>query len=179
MATIVKSENGTRFRALIRQRSFKRQISKTFDTREEAEEWAKQFDRFKKKPASGRKKPAPGQDWLRGEKFPPYEAILGVVQDTPSFPGVYLLFDGCEVVYVGQSKNITKRLLQHTSDKIFDGYAVLKCDAEWLNDVEKHYIREFSPKYNEKHIDEEISKRRRDEREAPLIEQYLKEKGYE
>lgn len=163
MATIIRSENGKKFRALIRQKAFKKQISKTFATKKAAMEWAAQFDRFKKTRGPLRGLAPVKQGFLVAERFPGYEAILGFVRDTPSFSGIYFLFDGDEIVYVGQSKNVWKRLAQHSKDKLFNGYTVLSCDPASLDDIEKHYIKEFSPKYNQQHLTKEEAKHRRKE----------------
>ena len=36
--------------------------------------------------------------------------------------GVYFLYRGEEIVYIGQSINITKRIWTHASEKEFDSY---------------------------------------------------------
>jgi hypothetical protein len=67
---------------------------------------------------------------------------------------VYFLFDKKEIVYVGQSKNGTARIYshccknKHIEDKVFDGYSILRCKKEEINDIEAYYIMKFKPKYN-------------------------------
>lgn len=61
--------------------------------------------------------------------------------------GVYFLVQGQEVVYVGQSVNIYSRISQH-SDKKFDKYAFVPCEAELLDKLESLYIHTLKPRLN-------------------------------
>ncbi len=63
--------------------------------------------------------------------------------------GIYMLKDGDEVVYVGKSKDIHKRILQHSlSEKIFDNHSFVECSEELLESTEISYIQMLAPKYN-------------------------------
>ena len=62
--------------------------------------------------------------------------------------GVYMLIDGANVVYVGQSINMLSRLGKHAYDKNFTHYKVLECNKDELDALEAHYINKFKPKYN-------------------------------
>lgn len=62
--------------------------------------------------------------------------------------GVYFLFEGDEVVYVGQGANPMARINTHLIDKKFDSYYVVPCDEENLNQTEAEYITKYLPKYN-------------------------------
>ncbi len=64
--------------------------------------------------------------------------------------GVYYLFDGAAVLYVGQSLDVEKRVRQHHADKQIDfsGYFVDSCEPAKLNELEAKAIEEFKPKYN-------------------------------
>lgn len=64
--------------------------------------------------------------------------------------GVYFLFSDEEVVYVGQSNCVLRRIGEHMSDclKVFDGVAMLPCldlNRLWL---EEQYIKLYRPRYN-------------------------------
>lgn len=61
--------------------------------------------------------------------------------------GVYLLYHGSLVVYVGKSSDVHRRILQHT-DKEFDSYRVIRCDESILDDLEACLIEWFDPEYN-------------------------------
>lgn len=63
------------------------------------------------------------------------------------FSAIYLLYDNDEVVYVGQTTNGLKRLLQH-NDKFFNKYAFIETPVEELEYYEDYYIMKYKPKYN-------------------------------
>lgn len=63
--------------------------------------------------------------------------------------GIYFLLQNGKVVYVGQSTNVEKRLIQHRcSDKEFDSYRVMNCAHDLLLYYEKRWIKRFKPIYN-------------------------------
>ena len=63
--------------------------------------------------------------------------------------GVYFLIDQELIVYVGQSRsNIIGRITAHKKDKIFDRYHVIECKESDLDQLEAHYISQFTPIYN-------------------------------
>jgi excinuclease UvrABC nuclease subunit len=62
--------------------------------------------------------------------------------------GVYYLFDGAAVLYVGASRNVERRISQHRSRIDFCGFFVDQCKAEELSDHECAAIKEFNPPYN-------------------------------
>jgi excinuclease UvrABC nuclease subunit len=64
--------------------------------------------------------------------------------------GVYYLWDGATVLYVGQSICVEKRIGQHLNTLDFAGYFVDECPAEELNAREAAAIAEFDPPYNHK-----------------------------
>jgi predicted GIY-YIG superfamily endonuclease len=63
-------------------------------------------------------------------------------------PGVYILMQGDEVVYVGQSVNPSARLGKHTQDKVFDKAYLIPTNN--LLETEAIYINKFKPKYNKR-----------------------------
>jgi len=71
--------------------------------------------------------------------------------DMPLICGVYFLIQNNEIVYVGQSKNISSRVTQHT-DKLFDSIMYIECSENKLYDIEKFYIIACNPKYNETNL---------------------------
>lgn len=60
---------------------------------------------------------------------------------------VYLLINNDEVIYVGQTQNGLKRIMQH-NDKDFNKYAFIETPPEELNYYEDLYIMKYQPKYN-------------------------------
>jgi len=63
--------------------------------------------------------------------------------------GIYFLKQKDEVVYVGQSINIHRRIEQH-KDKKFDNYSYIQCSKDMLNCTEEAYILRFNPIYNKR-----------------------------
>ena len=61
--------------------------------------------------------------------------------------GVYFLFCGEELIYVGQSVDVLSRLTNHRN-KGFDRYSVILCEPEELTDLEAAYILLFKPRLN-------------------------------
>lgn len=63
--------------------------------------------------------------------------------------GVYLLRQGDEVVYVGRSTRMGKRLAEHhASGRPFDGYEVIPCDEKTSVWLERELIRTLKPAQN-------------------------------
>jgi hypothetical protein len=68
--------------------------------------------------------------------------------------GVYFLFLGIELVYVGQSWHVPARLADHLPGvngdelKTWDAYAVQEHEPELLIELERQFIAAFSPRYN-------------------------------
>ncbi len=65
--------------------------------------------------------------------------------------GVYILFDDDDdILYIGQSLNIAKRLEQHKKNKIipFTWMIYLEIDPEFREDMEAALINIRQPKYN-------------------------------
>lgn len=62
--------------------------------------------------------------------------------------GIYYLFNKWELVYIGQSDNILRRINQHTN-KEFDEFAFIKIeDGVDLLKIEAEEINKYLPKYN-------------------------------
>lgn len=79
------------------------------------------------------------------------EYIVSTKQDVERNKcGIYFLFDGNEVVYVGQSVNILARINVHLAQekKAFDAFAFVEYPQDVLNEVEAAYIVKLCPRYN-------------------------------
>lgn len=63
-------------------------------------------------------------------------------------PCVYLLIRGNVVVYVGQTEQGLKRVLNHYPEKIFDKIKIISCPKENLNELEIENIVKYEPEYN-------------------------------
>ncbi len=65
-------------------------------------------------------------------------------------PGIYILFDDEQVVYVGKSLMPFGRIGQHIKQKkmIFNSFRILKCSKEKLDYWESYLIFNLYPRYN-------------------------------
>jgi predicted GIY-YIG superfamily endonuclease len=67
---------------------------------------------------------------------------------------IYFLFQGDEVVYIGQTRSLLSRISAHqngtvdTAKKDFDSISVVPSTKESVNDDERVYIGYYSPKHN-------------------------------
>lgn len=77
------------------------------------------------------------------------EEILGSALPAESFCGVYFLIADGEVVYVGQSKDVFKRVSTHRSgDKQFDSFSYIACGKDDVDRLEALYIAMLMPRHN-------------------------------
>ena len=62
---------------------------------------------------------------------------------------VYALWDKDEIVYVGQSTQISQRIMAHTKNKLFDSYSFFDCKSfDEMDSIESTLIIQLQPKYN-------------------------------
>lgn len=81
---------------------------------------------------------------------------LNTLKKIPIKPkrGIYFLYDGHELVYIGQSIIIQRRVMDHFDiisgvKKIFDSYKYIEINEdESLDKIELLFILEYQPKYN-------------------------------
>lgn len=63
--------------------------------------------------------------------------------------GIYWLYKNDEIVYVGKSKNIIKRISEHFDKIDFNYFNYVKiCETKSLNNIEAYFIYKLKPKYN-------------------------------
>lgn len=64
-------------------------------------------------------------------------------------PGVYFLWEGPQLVYVGQSENVAVRVSQHIYfNKVFSRATFLPTHRNCLRTFEGRYVRRYDPPYN-------------------------------
>lgn len=67
---------------------------------------------------------------------------------------IYFLFDGDEIVYVGQTTQGEARVFAHRfaseRPKQFDAVTMIECPIDKLDELESRFIIEFCPRYNMK-----------------------------
>lgn len=152
MASIIL--RGRRYRAEVARLGIRR--SSSFNTFEEARAWAVQLeteilgraptDRFGLPPApvheiEAAEVIAAGLIMQRGE-------ILGLPKFRPAC-GIYFLINEDEIVYVGKSVDLHRRVAEHYAHwKQFDCYTYIACLPEQLDQLERHYIRDLRPSLN-------------------------------
>jgi len=68
----------------------------------------------------------------------------------PRICGVYFLIEGQDVVYVGQSADVVRRVNEHIDRglKKFDSAMYLPCSLGELDELEEHFINALKPRYN-------------------------------
>lgn len=63
--------------------------------------------------------------------------------------GIYFMYKGGKIVYIGQTTNYVTRLLYHKNQHIdWDKVRLIKCAPSLLNYYEKRWIKLFRPQYN-------------------------------
>lgn len=95
-------------------------------------------------------------DYLQIKNVYRFDEIITGGQRIPEIEGIYFLFDDRELVYIGQSKNIGKRL--QTNHHVYKkGYTVGICttsgDDERLA-IEKWLIQKYEPPMNKQYLEE-------------------------
>lgn len=132
-----------------------KRLGKTFYSREDAERWAvgmKEFCNLRKRGMSPRH-PAflPPQRWVDAvarAHVPASEIVNGAICASGQ-SGIYFLIKNFEIIYVGQSKNVLKRVMAHRMEgKSFDAFNFIPCPPEDLDAVESDYIAAFMPTMN-------------------------------
>jgi hypothetical protein len=79
-----------------------------------------------------------------------YKNIVDSAIGRSELCGVYFLILGGEVVYIGQSKNVYRRIGRHCDDEKveFDSFNVLPCHESRLDELESAYISALMPLFN-------------------------------
>jgi len=77
--------------------------------------------------------------------------IDGVKNYRDPFGYVYFLVYKGDVVYVGQSFSLSRRIISHARDKDFDDVFYIEVAENKLNETERMWIRKFNPLYNIAH----------------------------
>jgi hypothetical protein len=70
------------------------------------------------------------------------------LSDAPESSGVYFLYEGDRLVYVGESLNVQRRLETHDHKGRFDKVGVIACDSQHRRRLESFYIGLLDPPLN-------------------------------
>jgi hypothetical protein len=76
------------------------------------------------------------------------DVLARLTSASPDVPCVYVLKQGDEVVYVGQTVNLSGRISSHRCTKAFDSCQWAPVPREDLNRVEAALIEHFNPRLN-------------------------------
>jgi len=73
---------------------------------------------------------------------------FGVLWKPSQFSGIYFLFNGDQLIYIGQTKSALRRMSSHQSSKGFDSIVFVSIDNNLLDDVERALVCGFKPPLN-------------------------------
>lgn len=72
--------------------------------------------------------------------------------DTSRICGIYFLFKGNDIIYIGQSVDVFSRIGQHRRAHVdFEYFSFVWCDKMDLNSTELNYILYYNPILNKNH----------------------------
>lgn len=148
-ATMTEAQFRARFAPAISDKTYRNKVSAgiyprptdgVLDTQEVAQWWQAIMGGVAN-PEPAATLPSFGADWL---------AVAKASRIPCRQPVIYFLFDGDELVYVGQSHNWHPRMNSHLSrgGKKFDSVAALACPSETIDAIERELIAALHPKYN-------------------------------
>lgn len=125
---------------------------RTFKTQYEAEVWAKSVSEALNHRLQLKNINEHAEKWLPDYVQPSLDAdtIAACATLFRLVSGVYFLLRDGEIVYVGESGDIMRRLSDHFKDaeKMFDSYHVLECNEAVRKSLEAQYIAKFLPPLN-------------------------------
>ena len=95
-------------------------------------------------------------NWAKRHEQAAEEVVQKLKEDAPNNKrkayvlGVYCLYFGDDIVYVGQSRNIYGRISQHMNGAPFefDHFIIKECEPFELRLLEAKLIQELQPKWN-------------------------------
>jgi hypothetical protein len=131
MATIRERQNKdgtTRFQAKVRLLGTP-EINRTFPSRKDAERWA-----------MSREEALINQRCRQAEGSRSWPVHMA---------GIYLLWKGPDLIYVGHSNDVLTRVVSHVKNKKdFDHWSFKPCLAEEMLSVERQWIEKYQPRLN-------------------------------
>ena len=77
------------------------------------------------------------------------ETIVAASLNLADLSGIYFLIKDKEIVYIGQSTCVFRRVYDHLwSKKIFDSFSYIQCEEKMLDKLESIYIHFYQPPEN-------------------------------
>ena len=81
----------------------------------------------------------------------PFKSYISAYGLKPHILGVYLLFDEDELIYVGKSTDVRKRVMHQHQKKNYTSWSYIKCkDMLEASLLEIYYIYKYTPCLNKK-----------------------------
>lgn len=65
-----------------------------------------------------------------------------------SRPGIYFLIKNYEIIYIGKSCAVDRRISEHMESRDFDAWYWIACPKKDLNELERIYLNKFMPHLN-------------------------------
>lgn len=145
MPSILKTDKGYRAHVFVKGQ----RASKTFRTKREADAWGHATEHKFHKDAEGRAEFLAKYGSTSAGKKVDADKILSSRVPIYRGPGVYLLFIGEAVVYIGKSNNVLNRVAEHaTKGRQFDSYVHIECAPDESDALEIELIEKFLPAGN-------------------------------
>lgn len=149
MASFLK--RGSTWRAQVRVTGHK-SVSESFPTKMHAVLWAAETEREIRKSVNAKK-----ELYKKFGNKDPFgltpDRILSMATPNISRPGIYFLLIGQEVMYVGQSMNVSGRIAKHAiNGREFDSFVAIACEEDDLDFLEQHYITTLKPRWNKANV---------------------------
>lgn len=148
MASILQI--GNKWRAQVRRKDFDTE-AKTFDSREEAEEWSALVEARINDVRNWRAKSTqPRMQLKTRDGLLTLSQILLASEPSTKIAAVYFLIKDNQIVYIGSTVDAQSRLLDHRNrGKEFDRHLVLAFKTiEQAREAELLYINQFKPEHN-------------------------------
>lgn len=93
--------------------------------------------------------PAEWEEVKSGRRSNMSEAeIVALAQPFEGVSGVYFLITGDRVVYVGQSSNVYRRVMDHRLAMKFERWHYVPCAEHQREEIEAGYIKALNPMFN-------------------------------
>ncbi len=64
------------------------------------------------------------------------------------YTGIYFLFQKNDIIYIGKSINIIRRMSQGINHPKYTHFSFIECSKTKLDPMEAYYIFKYAPKYN-------------------------------
>ena len=82
------------------------------------------------------------------------QTIVAASLNLADFSGIYFLIKDKEIVYIGQSTCVFRRVYDHLwAKKIFDSFSYIQCEKKMLDKLESLYIHFYQPPENGRNHD--------------------------